>query len=320
MTSLLSSPTGAGTPEPSAGTPGLGPASPVASAGDGPRPSARAVVARAAALAVALAAAAGVWVTWRAFVDTAVGQAVEKAAYAGASYGQNRLWQVGEPILEVVSIPFVVLGAAVAILVALLRRRWAQAIQALVLVAGANLTTQVLKYGYFERPALGGDGGANSLPSGHTTVAASFAAALLLTVPRRARPLVAVLGAGYTAATGVSTLIGQWHRPSDAIAAILVVLAWTVLVCALGPASATDPPGADARTGSGLAVGFLGLGALVTALPAAWGLREAYLAASAGAAIAPVQTYVAGALGVSAAAASAFAVMLLIRQSTARPR
>jgi len=99
-----------------------------------------------------------------------------------------------------------------------------------------------------------------------------------------------------------------------------VVLAWTAVVCALGPASATDPPGADARTGTGLAVGFLGLGALVTALPAAWGLREAYLAASAGAAIAPVQTYVAGALGVSAAAASAFAVMLLVRQSTARPR
>ena len=30
---------------------------------------------------------------------------------------------------------------------------------------------------------------------------------------------VAVLGVAYTAATGVSTLIGRWHRPSDAVAA-----------------------------------------------------------------------------------------------------
>ncbi len=285
-----------------------------------PVPARTSVSARLAALVVAGAAAAGVWATWRVFVDTGVGQVIEKAAYAGASYGQNRLWEVAEPILDVVSIPFVVLGTGAAILVALLRRRWALAIQAAVLVAGANLTTQVLKYGYFDRPALDGDGGANSLPSGHTTVAASFAAALLITVPRRARPWVAVLGAGYTAATGVSTLIGRWHRPSDAIAAILVVLAWTALVCALGPASAADPAGAEARTGTGLAVGFLGLGALVTALPAAWGLRAAYEAASTGAAVPAVQTYVAGALGVVSVAAGAFAVMLLLRQSTARRR
>ena len=74
---------------------------------------------------------------------------------------------------------------------------------------------------------------ATPCPSGHTTAAASVSAALLLVVPPRARPWAAVLGAGYTTATGISTLIGQWHRPSDVVAAVLVVLAWTAIACAL---------------------------------------------------------------------------------------
>ena len=60
-----------------------------------------------------------------------------------------------------------------------------------------------------------------------------MSAALLLVVPPRVRPWAAVLGAGYTTATGVSTLIGQWHRPSDVVAGVLVVLAWTAIACAL---------------------------------------------------------------------------------------
>src|SRR6185503_6696111 len=103
-----------------------------------------------------------------------------------------------------------------------------------VLMVGANLTTQVLKNAVFVRPDLGVEASyGNTLPSGHTTAAASVAAALLLVVPPRVRPWAAVLGAGYTTATGVSTLIGQWHRPSDVVAAVLVVLAWTAIACAL---------------------------------------------------------------------------------------
>ena len=96
---------------------------------------------------------------------------------------------------------------------------------------GANLTTQVLKHVRLRptraRRATASYG--NTLPSGHTTAAASVSAALLLVVPPRVRPWAAVLGAGYTTATGISTLIGQWHRPSDVVAAVLVVLAWTAI-------------------------------------------------------------------------------------------
>ena len=63
----------------------------------------------------------------------------------------------------------------------------------------------------------------NSLPSGHTTMAASAAAAVFLMVSPRWRPLAGFLGGSFAVATGVSTLINQWHRPADVVAAFLVV-------------------------------------------------------------------------------------------------
>ena len=285
------------------------------------------VLPRLLALVVSAASAVGVWATWRVFVATATGQAIEKAALAGAAYGQTRLWRLAEPLLDVVSFTALAAGAAVAVGIALARRRWALAVSALVLVGGANVTTQVLKAWVLDRPALGGDlAGGPSLPSGHTTAAASFAAALVLVVPRRARPWAAALGAVYTAATGVSTLIGQWHRPSDVVAAILVVLAWAALVCAVGTGSAVAEArgpaqdGAGRRAGTAPAVAVLLLGALLAGLPAAWGGVEAYRAVSAGGPAGDVATYAAGALAVASVSAVAFAVLLLVRHSIARPR
>lgn len=315
------------------------------------------MLARLSALLVSAVAAVGVWLTWRVFVTTSTGQVIEEAALAGATYGQTRLWRLAEPVLDVVSQSFLVAGIAVLVVIAVLRRRWALGIQAVVLVGGANLSTQLLKRGILDRPAVGGDVGGASLPSGHTTVAASLAAALLLVAPHWARPWVAVLGALYTAATGVSTLIGQWHRPSDAIAAVLVVLAWAGLVCALGPASTADrfagpasgaveeadlrdapsaAPAADPEAaaagirapeprpeprsvGTAPAAVVLLIGAAVAALPAGWGYTEAFRDARAGAEIGTVATYAAGAFAVSAVCAAAFMLLLLVRQSTARP-
>lgn len=164
---------------------------------------------------------------------TVTGRLVDDAAFRGALYGRSRLWQLAEPVLDVVSVPFVVAVALTAVLLALLRRRYTLAIQVAVLMAGANITTQLLKR-VLDRPDLGlHDRTVNSLPSGHTTVAASTSAALVLVVPRRWRGWAAVLGAVYTTATGVSTLVGRWHRPSDVVAAVLVVLAWSGLVVGL---------------------------------------------------------------------------------------
>lgn len=109
------------------------------------------------------------------------------------------------------------------------RRR--EALAALVVIAGANLTTQLLKTALeharhhafahgFELPWP------NSFPSGHTTAAASIAVALLLVAPLAQRAAAVAVGAALTAAVGFSVVILGWHYPSDALGALLVVGAW----------------------------------------------------------------------------------------------
>jgi membrane-associated phospholipid phosphatase len=238
-----------------------------------PRLAPRLVAALVAALALW-----GVWLTWDTFVASERGQRADQLALEGASRGQGVLWELAEPVLGVVSNTFIGLGLAAAVILALARGRWWLAAQVAILVGGSNLTTQVLKHAVLDRPALLDVSRAdiNTLPSGHTTVAASVAAGLLIAVPRRWRPLVAVAGAAYTGATGVSTLVGQWHRPADVVAAVLVVLAWGAGVCALSSPSSLDEPRRPERggmdAGSSGAAGLLLLGAVVTGILAAGAL------------------------------------------------
>jgi len=299
-----------------------------------PAPSrpARSLGVVAACLGVAAASAVGVWWLWRVFVNTRAGQLVETAAYDGAEYGQTQLWKIAEQVLDVVSVGFIAAVLIAAMLIAVLRRRWELALQVAVLMIGANLTTRILKYEVFERPELGGHGQyGNTLPSGHTTAAASVSAALLLVVPPRVRPWAALIGAGYTTLTGVSTLIGQWHRPSDVVAAILVVLGWTALTCAmiaLRPVATATATGALRRVDAGqapptpramrgvvavLVVVGVGAGAsAAVALSHSWQDREDLTSRAD-----QVTAYLGGAAGTLMAACLAFAVMLVLRQAAA---
>ncbi|MFI2702261.1 phosphatase PAP2 family protein [Cellulosimicrobium composti] len=311
-------PVGPGGPARSAGGPAAAPRPAPARPGARPDGEGPSVASRVVAAIVAVLAVAGGWLVWRFFVDTYAGQMLERAAFDGAVTGQGELWTVAEPVLDTVSIAFVVGGLGAAIGIALLRRRWGLAVQVAFLVVGANVTTQLVKHSLLGREELiGGWHWENSLPSGHTTVAGSVAAALLLVVPRGARALVAVLGGAYTAATGVSTLVGQWHRPSDVVAAVLVVLAWAALVCAFTPRSALDP-GAGPTPGStvvavllllGAAAAGVAAGLALRATPATWGTTTAQ----------DVTAYAGGVAGVLAVTAAAFAVLLLVRQATGRP-
>ena len=306
-------------------TPALG--TPVAAATSAPRDAFAAGSGRAASarvlprvlglVAAVLAAAAFAAVTHVALA-TVRGQELDESALAGTTFGQGTLWKVGEPILDVVSDSFVVLGLGSAIVISLLRRRWGLAAQVAVLVAGANLTTQLLKHRVLERADLGvfTDRPGNSLPSGHTTVAASVSIGLLLVVPRRARPAVALLGATYTALTGVSTLVGGWHRPSDVVAALLVVLIWTALVLALTPATGVDHTGQHAAVGTAVATTLLAVGTVAAGLLGAGLLSgTVQLFVDRGP---EVVDYLGTACVVVAATGLVFIVSLLLRQSTAR--
>jgi hypothetical protein len=170
-------------------------------------------------------------------------------------------------ILGRVSIGAVLAVAATCVVLAIVRGQVRLAVAALAVIAGANVTTQLLKHVVLERSALEVIA-PNSLPSGHTTVVASAVGALLLVAPRALRLAVVVPGAFAVTATGASTVVAGWHRPADIVAALAVCLAWTAAGSLLVGGSLRPAPGVGAGALAGAA------GALV--LLVAIGVRPAY--------------------------------------------
>lgn len=190
------------------------------------------LVVRVLALGTSAASMFVVLALWSFFVNSEKGQLIDESAFQGSIGLKSQLWWLAGPLLDVVSVLFIGIAVVAVAGIALVQKRWWLAVQAVVVIAGANITTQVLKKVILDRPDHGvvwAPG--NSFPSGHTTVAASIALALLLVVPRAWRVWVVAAGTLYTTATGVSTLVGQWHRPSDVLGAIFVAAAWAQLVC-----------------------------------------------------------------------------------------
>lgn len=124
----------------------------------------------------------------------------------------------------------VLLAAACVIGLRYGRRR--EVVAAIVVVVGANLTTQILKTTLEHARNKAIEHGVelpwpNSFPSGHTTAAASVAVALLLVVPAAYRFVAAILGLAITASVGFSVVVLGWHYPSDVLGGLLVVGAWS---------------------------------------------------------------------------------------------
>lgn len=182
----------------------------------------------------ALGTAIAFVVVYLVFVRSYMGQLIDEKAFAGADVWKGDLIDFAHAFLNALPALSVILGAVVAIVVVLVRRNWRVFFVAVVAAALANASTQVLKYAILSRPEKGIDAGlSNSLPSGHTTVAASAALVVLLVAGPRFRPLAAVVGSTFSIAAGASTLVEQWHRPSDVIAGLLVVAFWGCLAGAV---------------------------------------------------------------------------------------
>lgn len=168
--------------------------------------------------------------TYLYFVRTTTGQYIDESALVEAPAAQRWVGKQTAQFLDILPVSSVVLGGVVLLLVTLWRRRWLGAVIAVVAMVGANLSTQVLKAALPDRPDRGVTTlDFNSLPSGHTTLAASAAAAVFLVASPRWRPMAAFLGASYAIFSGFSLLINQWHRPADVLAAYLMVGAWAAL-------------------------------------------------------------------------------------------
>jgi membrane-associated phospholipid phosphatase len=166
------------------------------------------------------------------FVRTGLGQRIDEAALDGRASLSARSINSADDLLRTVSVASVAILGGGIVLVAVVRARFLLAAAAAAVMAGANVTTQVLKEVLPRPDLLAGRGeidALNTFPSGHTTVAASIAVAALLVAPRRLRGTVAVVGVIYAAAVGVATLTAGWHRPSDAIAGVSVVIGWGAL-------------------------------------------------------------------------------------------
>lgn len=183
------------------------------------------------ALATTVVAVAGLVAVCEVFLTWQVGQRVDETALRGSRIGRGQLIDGALSVLGVISVAGLVVMTGAAVVIGISRRRLDLALAAVVVVGGANLSTQVLKRAVLERPDVGIDTStSNSLPSGHTTVALSVSAALVLVVPARLRPVTALLGAATSILTGVATMAAGWHRPSDVVAATCVVGAWVGLV------------------------------------------------------------------------------------------
>lgn len=122
-------------------------------------------------------------------------------------------------------------GSATAILVAMVRRRFALAARVAVLIVGANASTQILKMWLLDRPYQGvGYELANSFPSGHATVILSLAFALTIVAPQAARSLVGLIMGVVAALAGMVIVAAGWHRPADLVGALLVVMIWSLIL------------------------------------------------------------------------------------------
>lgn len=270
--------------------------------------------------ALAAVGVAGLFAAWAwFFLDTRRGQVLDELALRGSTIGAWRLDAHAEGLLQTVSVPAVALAMAVVLIVGLVRGRVGAAVVGAGVVAAANVSTQLLKYTVLTRPDLiPGDHAANSLPSGHTTVAASIVVGVLIVVGRRLRPFLTVAGVVVVTAFGYATLVNQWHRPSDVSAAVLVACGWAYAGEALLRLRRRVDPEPVRRSpvaGVLIALGLLALGVTVITGVLVWGVgladasrAEQFLA------------YAGGSAALAGLVAVGLGVLLTLRQRSDAPR
>lgn len=252
-------------------------------------------VATAAVLAVLLAA------SYLFFVQGYMGQLIDEQARTGAQFAV-----VAQASTLLDAVPLLSAGVVlIAVVIGAIRRQRVATVLALIVVAAANLTSQLLKHEVLTRPDNGATGlWHNSFPSGHTTVFVSAVFALFLVCGPRVRPLIATAGAIATTIVGALLVVSGWHRPSDVVGGVLVV---AIYVFVGGAVLARVRPAAPRQGGRGGAdaPGIAGTIALLVvaacASAAAFGL--AYVTADASTDSAPAAT-IAGFIGITAASVS----------------
>jgi membrane-associated phospholipid phosphatase len=133
-------------------------------------------------------------------------------------------------------VPFAVMTCAIVVF-ALLARGARHAAAAGLLLAGANVSSQVLKpllahprdtSGFHHAHELH----AQAYPSGHVTAAMSLALAAVLVTPRAWRPLVATVCGVAVLGVSIAVVVLNWHFPSDVVGGQLLATTWCLVALA----------------------------------------------------------------------------------------
>lgn len=168
------------------------------------------------------------------FVCTRAGQATDTLAMFALSDLNRSFAPWDQALLREWYLFILIPLLAAAVIVALVRRRFALGARMLVMVVAATVTTQVLKHWVLSRPALGITYYmTNSFPSGHTTTAGAAAVALVMVAADRWREVATYLSALVLWLVALAVIVARWHRPSDVFAAICVVSVFALLLSPL---------------------------------------------------------------------------------------
>ena len=168
------------------------------------------------------------------FVGTRAGQATDTLAMFALSELNGAFAPWDQVLLREWYLFILVPLIAAAVIVALVRRRFALGARMLVMVVAATVTTQHLKHFLLSRPALGITYYmTNSFPSGHTTTAGAAAVALVMVAADRWREVATYLSALVLWLVALAVIVARWHRPSDVFAAICVVAVFSLLLSPL---------------------------------------------------------------------------------------
>ncbi|MGW4490256.1 phosphatase PAP2 family protein [Amycolatopsis sp. NPDC004368] len=195
-------------------------------------------------VASAVGCAVAFLVAYLLFVRTAAGQEAENGVVRSAQDNLGSTVDWAAPLRDV---DLVVLLGAVAVLVvtlALVRRRFALGVTALVLLVAPLVAAQLLKTYVLDRP--GSHHGYavashNSFPSGHVSAATAVLFALAVVLPARMRTWVLAVGSLGVAWVAAATVALGWHRLSDTVGGCLLVA--TAVCAGAAVVSARRPDG-----------------------------------------------------------------------------